>query len=123
MWKCTSIINFTLDFLLFGNAIASIVVVSNLEEFKRNAKNCACFTRSDPSVVTAPVLILSLIVLLRVFHIILLLGYMVFCLPCACMPDSCCLKPAWMRTSGRSIIERVEKAGWVMSEREEGVAR
>jgi hypothetical protein len=28
-----------------------------------------------------------------------------------------------MRTSGRSIIERVEKAGWVMSEREEGVAR
>lgn len=67
-------------------------------------------------------IMLSALMLARNIYIVVLIFYAIFCLPCYCFSDNCCLKRALkIKDKGVSfkVLEYLEKEQWVYENKDD----
>ena len=114
-----------LDTFLFALSIASLVASIHMENYDhindhpedRHDHQCAC---ASANVIVIPILLLSLIQVLRSLHVFALVMYLLFVFPFTCLPDDSCLKPSCVKKTGagRLILSKIGSVRWKMSEKE-----
>ena len=94
-----------LDIALLSLACLGPIMISE-------AVTCSAFVQ-----VKAPIAVLSVFMFIRVFHMVLMILYIIFVLPCYCCNDSCFIKRHLVAKVGvsKAVLGQIERSAWKFS--------